>query len=76
MDKEQREKEIRLMELENKLLIPLDYYRYYDGDDFDNIDEKIRVLEQLEAGKAFESIPGAFDLLKGYHGGKGEKIDI
>lgn len=70
MDKERREKEIRLIELENKVLLPIDYYQYYEDGNFDNIDEKIRVLEQLEKGKAFESIPGAFDILEGYPKGK------
>ena len=66
MDRERMEKESRLLELEGKMLIPFDYMDYYDYDSDKLLDEKIRVLEQLDAGNAFEAIPGSFDILENY----------
>lgn len=70
MDKERMEKEMHLMELEMELLIPVDYVDYYDFNSDKLLDEKIRVLEQVKAGKAFDSIPGAFDILENYPKGE------
>ena len=76
MDKEKMEKEIRLMELEEKAttMFPLDYWRYYEWGSTDNIDERIRVFEQLTEGKEFESIPGAMNLLVGYPNGEEDGV--
>lgn len=72
-----REKQIRLMELEGEMLIPPDFADYYDYESDALIDEKIKVLEQLEKGKVFESIPGAIDILEKYpKGAPGEDYVI